>query len=235
MAVALAAAAGFVDAFIYVNVSPVFVANMSGNLIHLGILVGDGDWHPAVAMVVALASFIGGVVVTTIHHDRQVIRGQEVRPSFPLTIEAALLGALTTWLVVSRPAFTARPGPAALPVLAVAALAMGIQAGALRRVGEIAVATTYGTGAIVRIGEKAVLALRRADRPSKHRRRVTIAVLAIVLVSYVGGAALATIAGSGPWLLAAPTTVLVVCAAVSWAPGAGELEAASTLASRPPH
>ena len=33
-------------------------------------------------------------------------------------------------------------------MIVLAAMAMGIQAGALRRVGEIAVATTYGTGAI---------------------------------------------------------------------------------------
>ena len=59
LAIALAATAGFVDAHIYVNVTPVFVANMSGNLIHLGISLGEGDWFPALATVLALGAFTG--------------------------------------------------------------------------------------------------------------------------------------------------------------------------------
>jgi uncharacterized membrane protein YoaK (UPF0700 family) len=212
LAIALAAAAGFVDAHIYVNVTPVFVANMSGNLIHMGISLGNGEWNRAVATVLALAAFTTGVIVATVHHDRQVRRGREVHPAFLVAVEAALLAALTIWLIASPVSFAARPRAADYPVLVVAALAMGIQAGALRRVGEIAVATTYGTGAMVRIGEKLVLAARRADRSSVHRRRVAIAVLVLVLVSYVCGAIIATLAGSSPWLLALPTAVLVACA-----------------------
>ena len=55
-------------------------------------------------------------------------------------------------------------------------VAMGLQATALRRVGQIAVATTYGTGAIVRVGEKVALAARRADRPvARAVRRTSVA------------------------------------------------------------
>jgi uncharacterized membrane protein YoaK (UPF0700 family) len=92
---------------------------------------------------------------------------------------------------------------------------MGLQATALRLVGEIAVATTYGTGAIVRIGEKLVLAARRADRRTEHRRRVAIGVLTVVLVSYVAGAAVATLAGSGALVLAIPAVVVGACAFAS--------------------
>ena len=215
LAIALAATAGFVDAHIYVNVTPVFVANMSGNLIHMGISLGEGDWFPALATVLALGAFTAGVIIATVHHDRQVTRAREVHPAFLLAVESALLVVLTTWLIAIPTTFTARPRTADLPVIVLAAMAMGIQAGALRRVGEIAVATTYGTGAIVRIGEKVVLAARRADRSSVHRRRVAIAVLLVVLVSYVAGAVIATVAGSSPWLLTVPTAVLVVCALAS--------------------
>lgn len=217
-AVALAAAAGFVDARIYVNVTPVFVANMSGNLIHLGILVGDGSWRPAIASVLTLLAFTAGVMVATVHHDRQVARSRSVRPTFLLLAEAALLLGLALYVAVVDVTFTADPRPADYPVLLVAGVAMGLQAAALRRVGQIAVATTYGTGAIVRIGEKLVLAARRADRTTEHRRRVAIAVLVVVLVSYVGGAVLATTAGSGPALLAAPAIAIAICAAASVSP-----------------
>ena len=222
LAIALAAAAGFVDAHVYVNVTPVFVANMSGNLIHLGIFLGGDDWKPAIATLVALVAFTTGIVVATIHHDRQVARSREVHPAFLLALESVLLIGLTTWLLAAPVALTTRPHPADLPVLVIASMAMGIQAGALRRVGEIAVATTYGTGAIVRIGEKLVLAARRADRSSMHGRRVAIAVLAIVLVSYVAGATLATVAGSSPWLLTIPTVTLVAGAITSRITGLSE-------------
>jgi uncharacterized membrane protein YoaK (UPF0700 family) len=211
----LAASAGFVDAHIYVNVTPVFVANMSGNLIHLGILFGDGSWSQALASLLAIGAFTTGVILATIHHDRQVARGLSVRPGFLLTVESTLLLALTVGLVAAPLAYSRQPRPADFPVLLVAGLAMGIQAGAVRRVGEIAVATTYGTGTIVRIGEKLVLAARRADRTTTHRRRVAIAVLAVILASYVGGAVIATAIGSQPALLAIPTATLVACAIAS--------------------
>ena len=215
VAVALAVAAGFVDAHIYVNVTPVFVANMSGNLIHTGILLGDGSWRTALASLLTLAAFTGGVVAAAIHHDRQVQRSRRVQPTHLLGAEALLLACLTTWMVLAPVAFTTQPRPVDYPVLLVAGVAMGLQAAALRRVGDVAVATTYGTGAIVRIGEKLVLAARRADRTTGHRRRVAIAVLALVLVSYVGGAVVATVAGSSPALLLAPTIVVGASAIAS--------------------
>lgn len=226
LAIALAAAAGFVDAHIYVNVTPVFVANMSGNLIHLGIVVGDGDGAQAIGSVVALAAFTAGVIAATVHHDRQVARSRPVRPSFLLVVESLLLLALTIGLAASPVDFSRQPRLEDYPVLLIGGLAMGVQAGALRRVGELAVATTYGTGAIVRIGEKVALAARRADRATTHRRRVAIAVLAIVLASYVAGAVVATAAGSSPTLLALPTITLVACAIASRtrpAPAEGDL------------
>ena len=209
---ALAGAAGFVDAHIYVNVTPVFVANMSGNLIHFGIVVGGRDWEKATASFLALTAFISGVIAATIHHDRQVTRGRAVHPRVLLAVESVLLLGLTLWLVIIDVGYSAQPRPADWPVIVIGGLAMGIQAGALRRVGDIAVATTYGTGAIVRIGEKIVLAARRADHTMAHRRRVAIAVLVVVLVSYVAGAVAATLAGSRPALLALPTITLILCA-----------------------
>ncbi len=218
MAVALAAAAGFVDAHIYVNVTPVFVANMSGNLIHLGILIGDGSWRTAVASVLTLGAFTAGVALATIHHDREVARSRPVRPSFLLGVEAILLLALTLWMATATIRFTTEPRPVDYPVLLVAGVAMGLQAAAIRRVGQIAVATTYGTGAIVRVGEKVVLATRRANRTTEHRRRVAVAVLLLVLVSYVAGAVAATVAGSSAALLAIPTTVTAACALATRTP-----------------
>ncbi|MEO6124462.1 MAG: DUF1275 family protein, partial [Ilumatobacteraceae bacterium] len=87
------------------------------------------------------------------------------------------------------------------PVVILATVAMGLQAVALRRVGIVAVSTTFGTGAVVRLGEKIALALRRAQRPGAMRRRITIAVLTAVLFAYVAGAAIAAALGTSTWPL----------------------------------
>ena len=200
LAVVLAGVAGFVDAHIYLHVAPVFVANMSGNLVHLGIFVGTGGWREAAGSLVALFAFLGGVIGATVHHDRQLRRMGAVRPDVLLGVEAALILLLPVLLESTGNDY---------PVLIWAGLAMGVQATVLRRVGQIAVATTYGTGAIVRIGEKVALAVRGAERPTDHLRRVTIAILVLVLVSYVGGATLASALGSSPGLLLLPGAVLV--------------------------
>ena len=212
LAAALAAAAGFVDAWVYLNVTPVFVANMSGNLIHLGMYVGRSDWSQALAAVVALAGFVVGVGAATWHLDRQVRAGREPHPSALLVLESVLLVVVLGLLEVSDIRFSATVRLGDLHVIVIAAFAMGLQAAALRRVGQIAVATTYGTGTVVRVGEKIVLGLRGTERVHDERRRATVIVLCAVLASYVGGAAVAALLGATPWWLVVPAVVLAVAA-----------------------
>ena len=89
---------------------------------------------------------------------------------------------------------------------------MGMQAVGLRRVGETHVSTTYGTGAVVRLSEKLVLAFRQAPRPGDLPRRSTITVLVAVLVAYVAGAAGASAAGASPAWLLLPAAIQVAAA-----------------------
>jgi len=202
VAASLAMIAGFVDAHIYMNVAPVFVANMSGNLVHLGMLSGLEDWSGASASAATLVAFTAGVVIATWHHDRYVRSGRRLRPDFLLWVEAALLVGVVAILMQFDIGFTARPIARDYPVFLIGGIAMGLQSAALRRVGSVAVATTYGTGAIVRVGEKIILGARSAARVGDTKRRVTVAVLLSVILCYVFGAALAARIGHGPaWLL----------------------------------
>lgn len=208
MAISLAAVAGFIDAHLFLHVTSVFVANMSGNMVRVGIEVGDGRWITAAGSSVALIAFTSGVIAAIAHHDHQLRRGRVVRPDRLLVAEALLALALPITLIAFDVDFAEPPGLVHVAVIAVGAFAMGIQASALRRVGEVAVATTYGTGTIVRIGEKASLALRGAQRVGEARRLTTITVLVAVLVGYIGGAALASASGSAVELLFIPPVVL---------------------------
>lgn len=208
MAMSLAAVAGFIDAHLFLHVTSVFVANMSGNMVRLGIDTGDGHWTTAAASFAALVAFTIGVIGAIAHHDHQLRTGRRVRPDQLLIVEMLLTLALPIMLIAGHVEFSASPRWIHVAVISLGAFAMGIQASALRRVGQIAVATTYGTGTIVRIGEKAALAIRRADRVGDQRRITTVAVLVAVLVSYIGGAALASALGSAPALLFVPPAVL---------------------------
>ena len=211
---ALAAAAGFVDAFVFQHVTPVFVANMSGNLVRLGMSAGVHDGHQAVAALVALAGFAAGVTAGAVHLDTHVRSERPPNPSGLLFVEASLLTALALMLQTTDIGFSASTKAGDYPVVLIGAAAMGMQAIALRRVGKVAISTTYGTGAVVRLSEKFALAFRKTPRPENHRRRTSIAILGTVLLSYIFGAFVAASWSSNPYLLFIPAGVSVICAAV---------------------
>ena len=211
-AVVLAASAGFVDAHIYLHVVPVFVANMSGNLIHLGMAVGLTDARETLAACVAIAAFCVGVGAGTVHHDRRQRRGLPIGSSPLLAVEGTLLVVLCVALALADVDRHLVLHLVDVPILTVAAFAMGLQTASLRAVGRVAVATTYGTGAIVRIVEKSVLAWRGAAPSGDERRRTSVVVLTSVVVAYVGGAAAAAAAGASPLLVLVPALAVLACA-----------------------
>lgn len=212
-AVLLAAGAGVVDAFVFLRVTPTFVANMSGNLVRVGMAVGQGSWRALGAALVALVSFSAAAMAGTMALDRHLDRrGPVPRATLLFLGESVLLFAAMGLLLARDSQLHPEVQAADLPVLAFAAAAMGVQAVSLRAVGQTSVSTTYGTGALVRLSEKVALAMRRAARPADAPRRVTIAVLGIVLLSYVAGAAIGAVGGSSPLLLLGPALVPLVAA-----------------------
>ncbi|MEZ5215010.1 MAG: YoaK family protein [Ilumatobacteraceae bacterium] len=211
-AIGLALTAGYVDAFVYRNVFPVFVANMSGNLVRTGMSIGDLDLHAVFASLLAIAAFAVGVSVATTMVDRQVGRGQPLRPEPLARLEVVLLVLVSAIALRPAASFSDRLTPTKVVVVALASAAMGVQAIGLRKVGQVAVSTTYGTGAIVRLGEKLSLALRRSPHAHTIGRRHSVRVLATVLASYVAGAALASALPDRRWLLAAAPSLMLVVA-----------------------
>lgn len=89
-----------------------------------------------------------------------------------------------------------------------------MQTEAIRHAAGVAIATTYETGALVRIGEVVGAPLRRGGEPryAKH-----LVVLSSIILAYLGGAAIgATAIGRGRWSLLVPCGVLAVLVVV-WA------------------
>jgi uncharacterized membrane protein YoaK (UPF0700 family) len=152
--------AGAVDAVSYLGLGRVFTANMTGNLVLLGLAIGQGQIPEALRSVVALVGFalgagLGGWLVGG-------GPGGEHWPSMVTVVLGVELGLLAgfelAWLLAGPNASSGE-----LEVLiALSSAAMGMQSVAGRRLAVAGVTTTYVTGTLVTLmAELAALARRQ--------------------------------------------------------------------------
>jgi uncharacterized membrane protein YoaK (UPF0700 family) len=210
-AAALTVAAGFADAHIFLNVTDVFVANMSGNLVFMGISAGEGQWRAGVRHAAALVAFGLGAAMASWAHDHRRRAGRPLRPDLLLGAEALLLALVVVWTVVAG---DGHGGERAVvyPVIVLGGFAMGMQNSALLRVGTVAVATTFASGSVARLGSESALAAGAADGPSRSLHSRAVRVLGAIVAAYVAGAALAAWAGPGGGWLVVPVAILSITA-----------------------
>ncbi len=192
----LAGAAGATDAVSYLELGRVFTANMTGNTVLLGLALVQVESQAALRSALALAGFLlGGALGACI-----VERGESggIWPpavTVALTLEWLLLAAFTAdWLVVSgRPPTSA----ATAGLIALSALAMGVQSAAARRLDVSGVATTYITGTLTNLVARLVRRMHRAGVPDPAQLAEPAhgaGLLAAVWLVYLGGAAAAAAA-----------------------------------------
>jgi uncharacterized membrane protein YoaK (UPF0700 family) len=199
--VALTFAAGAVDAVVFLRLD-VFTAVMTGNIVLLGLAIGQGAFRNALRSLVALAAYAGGVLaaarlVGAAPHDS--VWPAHVTRAF--AIEWALhVVFLVGWILAD-----ARPdGVAAASLIAVSGVAMGIQAATARTLAP-SMSTTYVTGTLTALlSELSALGALGPD----SRRRVAI-VIALLLGAVCGALVLVSAA-----VLAPALPVLVIGAVV---------------------
>jgi uncharacterized membrane protein YoaK (UPF0700 family) len=194
LAVVLGAAAGAVDAACFTRLGHVFGGVMTGNLTLLGLAAAQLSGSLAGYVAVALLGYLTGTALGTAV-ARWAGRAGVPRPA-PVTavllIEAAALAGFTIgWVLTGgHPA-----GAAQLGLLAVGALAMGLQGGAVRAVGTT-LSTTYLTGTLT-----TTVAGLVTGGGSRSGTRWNVA----VLVAHAAGAA-----GAGGLLFVAPAALPVL-------------------------
>jgi uncharacterized membrane protein YoaK (UPF0700 family) len=138
--VALSAAAGCVDAASFLGLDQVFVANQTGNTVLLGIAVGQWDGAAMARTGVALAGFCVGVLLGAL-----ALRGRD------RTWGAAIASVVLAEAIVLATA-AALWEPAGVHLLiALGALALGLQSAAAEHLGVPGVTTTFVTGTLTRI------------------------------------------------------------------------------------
>jgi uncharacterized membrane protein YoaK (UPF0700 family) len=175
----LTVSSGAVDAISFIALGKVFTAFMTGNLVFLGLGAADafGPGGPDVPRVAAaLVAFSAGVFLST-----RVVNASKQADLWPRGVSLALAGVvvaqtgfLSGWVVVSGHPSTGF----ATWLAAIAALAMGLQSGAVLSLGVTGVFTTAATATIMFL-------TRDAARPASLAEPAR---LAGVLISLVAGA-----------------------------------------------
>ena len=194
LAAALAFASGAMDVAAFTQLGGVFCSVMTGNLVLLGLAAARASGDLAAHTAVAFAGYIAGAAL-----------GSRIdgRPSQEDVLWPA---PVTATLVVELLAFTAftvgweltdghPAGAWQFGLLALAALAMGLQSAAMRNVGTT-LSTTYLTGTLT----NAVTSLVTRSQP-RQRNRLNVAVLvAVAAGAAAGGVLLATLPAIFPLL-----------------------------------
>ncbi|HCB74887.1 MAG TPA: DUF1275 domain-containing protein [Sphingomonas bacterium] len=138
VAAAIAALAGFVDAYAFIRLGNFFVSFMSGNATRGGVVLSGGFGGGGGLAFSLVLAFLAGVILASIVSRR-----------FERGAAAAVMG-LTTLLIVSAALATMASSLLAMPLLAAA---MGAMNGVLLREEGAAVGLTYMTGNLVKLGQ----------------------------------------------------------------------------------
>lgn len=180
---------------------------MTGNTVLLGLALVQGDVDGAGRALLALGGFLGGGAVgASIAQRGQAGQTWPRGVTLALVLEGILLAALAS----------ARTASLALRVL-LAAVAMGIQSAAARRLDVLGVATTFVTGTLTSLIS---LIVRHGVLPSAsgHGKRLLAAVWGVYVVGAMAAGALTqavpAVALLPPVLIVA--TVVAMSAARFW-------------------
>lgn|GEM_PF-1363358 len=206
VAAALTFGTGAIDVATLTHLGGGFASIVTGNLIMTGLSLVHADTAAAAHASTAVAGFVSGVAVGT-----RATRSSAEHPSrWPPGVTWLLLVELLTlcgfgigWVATSA----APTGPAQLGLLATAAVAMGLQTAAIRRVG-VPLSTTYLTGAMTGV----VAGLTGAPR-SRCEPAAVASLLAAIGGAIAGGMVLSTIPAAMPLVMLAPLGAVVTAAA----------------------
>jgi uncharacterized membrane protein YoaK (UPF0700 family) len=211
---ALTVSSGAVDAISFLALGKVFSAFMTGNVAFLGMRIAGAAAPDPVAVLLAIAGFTAGVVLST-----RITRPRAAAGMWPSCATLALGCSLFAhavfvglWLLSYG-----RPSPdLARMLLALWALAMGMQSAAIRALHVDGVFTTAATATLI------YLAGDLGDPPTTgaERRRLTRVLISLFLGAAVGSLLLVHAPLLAPVLPLAITVGVVAAAAIVFRTGA---------------
>jgi len=212
----LSCSAGCIDALSYLQLGQVFVANMTGHAVLLGVSLVAGETYKILNALMAICGFFLGAVAGS----WMVESGSRLTPwprtlTVTLWLESALLGGIAVaWALTDT-----RAPLAVLLYVAGSSLAMGLQSAAVRDLKVAGIATTYITGTLTTLAADMVALMRHVARPERVPADHPAGLLAGVWLVYIVGATIgAVLAHSRPSLgfIVPASLVIIVTVTAAW-------------------
>ena len=199
--IALTAAAGAIDVVTYFAFNQVFASTMTGNLVLLGLGLGQGDVGQVIDNVCAIAGYCGGLVLGTVFCGLMMRRYPwRNAVGATLTLELGLLVLLGAfWFGVDD-----ELGDGRVVVLVLGAgLAMGVQAAAARYIGPAGTPTSFLSGTVTNW----VSGLVELHKPFSWNWNSPLRI-GVVVVAAAGNAVVQRLAPD--WSFVAPVALVVL-------------------------
>jgi uncharacterized membrane protein YoaK (UPF0700 family) len=209
--IGLTVVTGLVDAFSYLVLGHVFVANMTGNVVFVGFALAGVGGFSIVASIIALTAFAAGALCGGMIASRLSARAGALLP----TSAAAQLALLAVAVVLSGVAGEVVTGGVRYGLIATLALAMGVQNAAARRLAVPDLTTSVLTMTLTGLASDARVA---GGEGSRAGRRL-IAIAAMLLGALAG--AILIVKGHSIYPLAFAAAGTAVIAVVSRRTGRG--------------
>lgn len=207
--IALTVLSGVVDAVSYLGLGHVFTANMTGNVVILGLAAAGAPGFSATASLISLLCFlIGAVAAGRVEvHVRSSRRKRILLTLSAQTAMLALAAAACTAADLASPS-------GRYPVIALVAAAMGLQNGIVRLLAVPDMTTTVLTRTLTGLASESSLA--GGGNPRAWRRSASV--LSMLSGAFLGALTLRH-AGAGWVLLAAALGAGLTAAAYTAHPG----------------
>jgi uncharacterized membrane protein YoaK (UPF0700 family) len=221
----LTGAAGALDALSFVHLGKVFASFQSGNVLFLGLGIGDGNGGLVIRAGVVLVTFFIGVVGGAHMVGTRLAPGAPRGECRALATEAALLTAFAgLWLAIGTP----DDHPLARAVLlALGAGAMGIQAALVLALKIPNVLTVALTATVAYLGQRVGTGFEAKPRGEELP---SSGMLVAFILTYVTCAFVVAVLPTTPALSLAPVLVLLAALAVDRQAARGKATASASAA-----
>ena len=189
LVVLLTLTTGAVDVTSFLALGSVFSSVVTGDMVLLGAAAGTGRPELAVHSGIALAGYLAGVMAGAPLAGRPHQASGTWPPSVTVTLAVELV-ILVAFSVGWELAGTHPAGGGQLALVAVLAAAMGLQAAAVRRLGQMS--TTYLTSTLTAL----IAGLVTGSKPDGTAR--SLGVLAAIIIGAIAGSLI--LEGARAWL-----------------------------------
>ncbi|MFH5184376.1 YoaK family protein [Paenibacillus sp. TAB 01] len=170
---------GIVDVIGYQGLGHVFTANMTGNIVLMGMAIGQAEGLAVLRTLVALAGFIAGTAIAAV-----MIGAGKEKLFWPKPVTAALSAEAFFLLLFAIGSMLHPANYSVYFLIIVLSTAMGMQTTAARRLGIAGISTTVLTNNLANVIEDAMhqlRALRKKERQFTFNQESLLRLLAILI------------------------------------------------------